>query len=290
MASQFQGLEKGAALPAGAHREGLCDERREAREASMKIQIFSDLHLDAAYCPVPALATGVDTVVVAGDVREGAERGFAWLRQIIPMQIPIISVLGNHEFYRRAWSGELARARAVAPLYGVRLLENNTISLGGVRFIGASLWTDYLLFGEHSLPLAMPAAAQGLNDHKRIMWSKQPWRRFRPQEALLLHRKSRAFIETALAEQFTGATVVVTHHAPSPGSLHPRYQNDLLSAAYVSDLTSVIEAGKPDLWVHGHVHASFDYRLGETCILCNPNGYGRENLDFDPVLIVTVGS
>lgn len=135
----------------------------------------------------------------------------------------------------------------------------------------------------------MQAAAAGLNDHRRIKWSKQPWSRFRPQEAWRLHQQSRAYIEKTLAVPFDGATVVVTHHAPHPGSLHPRFGNELLSAAYVSDLTQVIEAGKPDLWVHGHVHSSFDYRIYGTRIICNPHGYGHENPDFNAALAVEVG-
>jgi Icc-related predicted phosphoesterase len=254
----------------------------------MKVQIFSDLHADVAQPQPITVAPDVDTVVVAGDVCEAAERGFAWLRQIVPMQVPIIAVLGNHEFYRRCWGDELTQARAVAPLYGVHLLENDTVVLGKVRFIGASLWTDYALFGEHNLPRAMLAATNGLNDHKRIKWSKEPWRRFRPQEALLLHKRSRAFIEKALAEPFDGATVVITHHAPHPGSIHFRFKSDLMTAAYVSNLTALIEAGRPHLWVHGHVHESFDYRVGATRIVCNPHGYGAENQRFDPALVVEI--
>jgi len=256
----------------------------------MKVQIFSDLHADVAKPRPITVAPNIDAVVVTGDTCEGAERGFIRLRRIVPMQIPIIAVLGNHEFYRRCWSEELAQARAAAPLYGVHLLENDLVTLGGVRFIGASLWTDYALFGMHNLPQAMLAAGLGLNDHKRIKWSKEPWRRFRPQEALLLHNRSRVFIETTLASPFDGATVVVTHHAPHPGSIHSRYKSDLLTAAYVSDLTAVIEVGRPDLWVHGHVHESFDYRAGATRVVCNPHGYGTENRHFDPALVVEIGS
>lgn len=256
----------------------------------MRLQIFSDLHADVAAPRSITVWSDVDTVVVAGDVCEGAERGFAWLRQIVPMQVPIIAVLGNHEFYRRCWSEELAHARSVAPLYGVHLLEDDTVTLGKVRFIGASLWTDYALFGMHNLPRAMLVAATGLNDHKRIKWSKEPWRRFRPQEALLLHKRSRAFIEPTLTTPFDGATVVVTHHAPHPGSIHSRYKSALLSAAYVSDLTPIIEACRPDLWVHGHVHESFDYYAGDTRIVCNPHGYGVENPRFDPALVVEIPS
>jgi Icc-related predicted phosphoesterase len=255
----------------------------------MRLQIFSDLHADVRLPQPITVVSDIDVVIVAGDTCEGAEQGFAFLRRFVPMHIPIIAVMGNHEFYRRCLSEELAQAREVAPFYGVHLLENDIVILNGVRFIGCSLWTDYRLFGEHNLPAAMRAAATGLNDHKRIKWSKEPWQRFRPQEALLLHKRSRAFVETALVEPLEGATVVVTHHAPHPGSLHARYQNDLLSAAFVSDLTPVIETGRAALWIHGHVHTSFDYNVGDTRILCNPHGYGNENPNFNPALVVEVG-
>ncbi len=256
----------------------------------MRLQIFSDLHVDVAPPRPIAVAPDVDAVVVAGDVCQGAEQGFAWLRRIVPMQIPIVMVLGNHEFYRRCWLEEVAHARKQAPLYGVHLLEDSIVILGGVRFIGATLWTDYELFGEHTVAHAMNVANQGLNDHRRIAWSKEPWQRFRPQEALLLHRRSHGFITAALAGPFDGgATVVVTHHAPHPRSTHSRYGSDLLSAAYVSDLTATIETGTPELWVHGHVHESFDYCVGATRVLCNPHGYGGENPNFDPALVVEIG-
>jgi predicted phosphodiesterase len=256
----------------------------------MKIQIFSDLHVDVRQPKAIEVSLDVDAVVVAGDVCEGAERAFAYLRQIVPMQIPIIMTLGNHEFYGRCWREEVAQARNVAPLYGVHLLENDEVILGGgrLRLLGCTLWTDYRLYGEGYVPLAMHAAADGLNDHKRITWTKQPWQRFRPQEALGLHKRSRGFIETALAKPFAGATVVVTHHAPHPRSVHQKFKDDLLSTAFVSDLTAVIEAGQPQLWVHGHVHDAFDYQVGATRVLCNPNGYGNENIAFDPALVVEV--
>jgi Icc-related predicted phosphoesterase len=256
----------------------------------MRLQIFSDLHGDVApVCPI-VIAPGVDAVIVTGDTCEGADEAFARLRQIVPMQVPIVMTMGNHEYYRRHLAGELASARQLAPVFGIHLLENDAIVLGGVRFVGATLWTDYGLFGPANVPLAMRAANVGLRDHKRIAWSKQPWQRFRPAEALRLHSQSRRFIADALKTPHASPTVVITHHAPHPGSLHPRYSNDILSGAYVSDLSSLIETGAPDLWVHGHVHSSFDYKLGRTRIVCNPHGYGRENPAFDPAMVVEVGA
>ena len=139
----------------------------------MKIQLLSDLHADVAPVKPITVAPDIDVVIVAGDTCQGAECGFAFLRRIVPMQIPVVAVLGNHEYYGRCLPDELAHARAVAPLYGVHLLENDAVVIDGVRFVGATLWTDYALFGEARLPLAMSAARAGLNDHHRITWAKE---------------------------------------------------------------------------------------------------------------------
>jgi Icc-related predicted phosphoesterase len=256
----------------------------------MRLQVFSDFHVDAAAVKAIGVAANIDLVIVAGDTCEGAENAFAYLRHVVPIQIPIVMVMGNHEYYRRCVPDELAFARMTAPLYAVHLLENDATVLDGIRFIGCTLWTDYRLYGPANVPLAMRSASQGLNDHKRIAWSKQPWARFRPAEALLLHSRSRTFLETTLKTKHAGPTVVITHHAPHPCSLHPQHANDLLSAAYVSDLEDLIVTTAPDLWVHGHVHTSFNYTVGGTHVLCNPHGYGSENPAFDPALIVEVGT
>ena len=61
---------------------------------------------------------------------------------------------------------------------------------------------------------------------------------------------------------------------------------------YVSDLTKdimMLEDKAPQYWIHGHVHNSFDYMIGETNVLTNPRGYvgiysadRPENAEFDP--------
>jgi predicted phosphodiesterase len=90
-------------------------------EANVRLQVFSDLHVDVRQPKAIQVVPDVDAVVVAGDICEGAERGFAYLRQIVPMQTPIIMTLGNHELYGRCWREEIAHARSVAPVYAVHL-------------------------------------------------------------------------------------------------------------------------------------------------------------------------
>ena len=273
----------------------------------MKIQIFSDLHAGVAPLKWITIGRKVDVVVVAGDIAEGAENSFAVLREIVPKRIPVIFVMGNHEYYRRFLVEELAFARAIAPRLNVFLLENNTVVIdgfGGVRFAGASLWTDYRLFGDSNAPAAMHAARFGMNDHRLIGWKREPWARFRPQEAALLHAASRSFFAETFASAFDGITVAVSHHAPDIGSVPARYTNDILSAAFAStaltELNSALHqsgeappapAGKrPDFWIHGHIHDSADYRVDTTRVIANPHGYGRENAKFDPTFIIEVPS
>jgi hypothetical protein len=93
-----------------------------------------------------------------------------------------------------------------------------------------------------------------------------------------------------LATPFAGSTVVVTHHAVALQSADPKYHRDHLTAAFASDLSDLIAAAQPALWVHGHVHNSADYQIGKTRILSNPHGYCTENPPFNPALVVEVGS
>jgi Icc-related predicted phosphoesterase len=154
----------------------------------------------------------------------------------------------------------------------------------------------------------MRAARNAVNDHRLIGWRKEPWERFRPEEALMLHATSRAFLADTLATPFDGsATVVLTHHAPHVNSVPNRFADDILSAAFASAvLGDLVEAGPDrdqcttipvransgtiDLWIHGHIHDSSDYRVGDTRVIANPHGYGAENPNFDPALVVEIGT
>jgi predicted phosphodiesterase len=272
----------------------------------VKIQIFSDLHAGAAPIKRITVARDVALVVVAGDVAEGAQRALATLRAIVPVAVPVVFVMGNHEYYHRFFGEELALARALAralaPTFNVHLLENDCIVGGGgaVRIAGASFWTDYRMFGDSNAPAAMHAARVGMNDHRLIGWKRKPWERFRPKEAALLHAASRTFFVETFAAPFEGlATIAVSHHAPHVRSVHARFENDILSAAFAStfldELNSRQQVGAvtikpPDIWIHGHVHDSVDYRVGPTRVIANPHGYGRENANFDPAFIVEVGT
>ena len=257
----------------------------------MKVQPFSDLHFDVHPIKKIKIMDGVDVVVVAGDTCEGALKAFEQLRRIVPIEIPIVMVLGNHEYYRRFIPNELALAHTQAPAFNIHILENETVTIGGdkgIQFIGATLWTNYEAFGDTRKSSVMDACATGMNDHRLIGWQKQPWRRFRPREAAIMHYQSATYIEQALTSSSADRCVVVTHHAVHWNSIDPKFANDPLTAAFVTDMTKLIEKYQPAVWIHGHVHNSSDYRVGNTRIICNPHGYGAENPAFDGALVLEV--
>jgi hypothetical protein len=131
----------------------------------MRIQIFSDLHADIAAVKPIIIDPAVDAVLVAGDICQGAENAFETLRGIVPMQIPIVMTLGNHEFYRRCLPEELAVARAKAPAYGIYLLENDTVVLDGVRFIGCTPSDDDILISVDDVACAV-LLGRALDQHR----------------------------------------------------------------------------------------------------------------------------
>jgi 3',5'-cyclic AMP phosphodiesterase CpdA len=252
----------------------------------MRLQVFSDLHIDVREVACPPLAPGVDLVVVAGDVCEGIDRGMAWLRAALGPRVEIVLVAGNHEYFARVLADERVAGIAASQRHGVHFLDNRVLTLGNVRVIGTTLWADYALYGDERRAEMMDIARRRMMDHRRIL--TEPGSFLTPEQSLALHAEARAFLDDALAAPHDGPTVVVTHHGPHRLSLAEKFRDDLLSAAFISDLAPLIDGHQPALWLHGHTHVGLDYRTGQTRVICNPHGYGNENPAFDPALVVEI--
>ena len=274
----------------------------------MKLYVLSDLHVEfAPFVPDLAAAEAADVVVLAGDVSNGV-KGIAWARQAFADK-PVVYVVGNHEFYRCDWVRLLDELRAQAQVHSVHFLENDAVTIDGVRFLGATLWTDFLLFGEDQKPAAMREAARVMNDFQLIKARAlpaqvnmvgphgSPWK-LSPAHTLRRHRESLAWLKAQLPLGEADKTVVVSHHFPSVRSLAPQWADDLVSAIYGSNLPDEVVSGTA-LWIHGHAHSSFDYRIGQASragrVVCNPRGYPVlwfkdefENARFDPALLVEI--
>ncbi|HYA76650.1 MAG TPA: metallophosphoesterase [Burkholderiaceae bacterium] len=253
----------------------------------MRIRVLSDLHLEfASLEPTPV---DCDAVVLAGDIHTGAQ-GFTWAHNAFGDR-PIVYVPGNHEYYGYDWELIPAQLEVAARTHAVRLLDRGECVIDDVRFVGCTLWTDFGLFGEARRAQAMAAAEASLFDYRHI---RAGTRALRAEDTRLRHQTERAWLEERLREAPQGrwrTTVVVTHMAPSWRSTAERFRDSITSAGFCSHLDELVE--RAPLWIHGHTHDSFDYRLGESRVVCNPRGYphrsrSSENPQFDEQLIVTV--
>lgn len=262
----------------------------------MRLLVISDLHLEFGPFKFSSALPDFDVAVFAGDIGKPVTAAIEWIqseRQKTLKDRPVIYIPGNHEFYGSEMKSALANGRAAAELAGIELLARQSVVIDGVRFIGCILWTDYRLHGRPKM--SMIVAGQELNDHRLIRYREHDghYSRFMPWHAAAEHRLDLAFIRSELAAVHDGPTVVVTHHAPHPGSVQPRHQGSSLSPAFASDLGTLIEEFQPEIWIHGHNHGSHDYRIGRTRIFANQAGYpnlhgDRENPGFDPHCVIEV--
>jgi predicted MPP superfamily phosphohydrolase len=195
----------------------------------MRVQILSDLHLE--FAPFQSNNVDADVIVLAGDVHTG-KNGIKWILKAFPDR-PVIYVLGNHEFYGQKIPKLISEIKEIAQGANVHVLENDSVEIGNVTFLGATLWTDFRLNGD---PVIAEVAAQiGVTDFRRIRVTPS-YRRFRPADARRINAQSLDWMAQQVEKAGGRKIVVVTHHAPSPQSIPSRFQNDPLNPAFASNL------------------------------------------------------
>lgn len=240
----------------------------------MKVQYFSDIHLE--HGEFKMATTDADVIVVAGDMGVGLS-GLNWLLKNVQDR-PVVYVAGNHEFYGKRVMSELyAELKEKSKGTNVHFLQNESVEIAGVTFVGATLWTDFNLTG--NVHLRQYTAKQLMNDYHQIMVaSKVP---LYANYLLKEHEESVGAISSLLNKN--GRNVVVTHHSPTGTTLHPRYVGDIRNDYYASRLEPFILA-RPYIshWVHGHTHHEMTIDIGHCKVYCNPRGYvGIEEVDFE---------
>ena len=290
----------------------------------MRLQLLSDLHLERHPDFVPQAAAGADVLVLAGDIGSyqagsllqdddfGLAR-FSPLRSGSPWR-HVLYLPGNHEYDGLDFDTAHARLRDICGRLGLTWLERETVALDGVRFVGTTLWSDF-----DALAMAPQASVSGTtdeaNDSRLTRQLRQREKAFRaadfylrkysalrdgqPMLAASLREHAlvcQQWLRDALAAPFDGATVVVTHFAPSLRSADPRYGITPGTAGFCNALDELLPFAQ--LWLHGHLHSPSDYvaqgveasRPWRCRVVANPLGYAAkgEQAGFDPWLGIDV--
>ena len=265
----------------------------------MRLLVLSDLHVEHVPFDSRDCGDGFDAVVLAGDVGQ-ATLAVQWARRAFPHH-PVVQIAGNHEYYDTRRERALDAMREAAHRLEVAFLERDEVEIGGVAFLGCTLWTDYRLHERPGRPVTM-AAAEVMNAARRLMPDYRVievadpdapggMRPFSPEDSVADHEGSRAWLAARLAVPASGARVVVTHHLPSWRSVAPDYVAAPSNPAFASDVDPLFAGA--DVWIHGHTHSSHDYLADGCRVVCNPRGYpirggGFENPRFEASRIVDI--
>jgi Icc-related predicted phosphoesterase len=253
----------------------------------VRLNVLSDLHLSLGALEHPE--TDADLVVLAGDAGRPAV-AMEWARGF---RRPVLFVAGNHEFYGGTIAGTVAELKRLAQGSQVTVLDDEAVVMGGVRFLGSTLWTDFRLFGHgERRDEAVQMAVQLMHDFRKIHRDEARQVVFTPADAAALFDRHAAWLERCLQQPHDGPTVVVTHHAPSTRSVEARFEGSPLNACFASNAEHLLDGARAALWIHGHMHHSIDYDLNGTRVVCNPRGYVvkgvAENPRFDAGFTVDV--
>lgn len=233
-----------------------------------------------------------DVVILAGDIGKGVH-GIKWAKRSFP-DVPIIYIAGNHEYYGGDID-DVKKMQGMSKLLGIHFLNNNSVVINGVRFLGCTLWSNI----EQWSMAKVKKAVSMMNDYQYIeakyWWQNNDNRtqaakylnvsgqsllgkdKFHPVISYLLHNESVSWLSEQLRKPFIGKTVVVTHHAPSFKSTvrETSEKRIALQASYASNMETFISQFSQviDLWVHGHIHQAVNYQVHGVPVRSNPRGY-----------------
>ena len=230
----------------------------------MKIDVISDIHLtcykDFGTKWIADWVPQAEVLILAGDVGEFHwwQQGFERIKALSEKYEHVLYIAGNHDYYGTTLQGGDARFREIEDqLPSFHFLEQEIFELDGVKFACCSLW-----FKQDAKSFLYE---RWMNDFCQI-------KEFKPA-VYDRNEDSRNFLKNVPPD----TDVVITHHMPTRFSVHEKYAGDPCSRFFLCEMDDVIFDLQPKVWIHGHTHIPFDYRLGDTRVLCNPLGYPREN-------------
>lgn len=260
-----------------------------------KVQLASDLHLEFGSLPL-LNNVGGDVLILAGDImmakhKNNLERSshyHKFFEHVAKQFDYIIYVPGNHEHYSNLYNDTEQDLKEFLRIYPhIYVLNNNSVVINDVLYIGSTLWTDF----HGGDPMTKMMVENGMNDYHCIKYkdSKGNYRKFRANDAHAIHCESRNYIMDT-ANGFPNSVVVITHHCPFYDSIHESYRSDYhMNGAFSSNLEFMIEhLPNVKLWLHGHTHHPFDYEKDHIRVVANPHGYPGEGVPFNPNLLLEI--
>lgn len=226
--------------------------------------------------------SGSNVIWKLGESQKKAYEYHKFLAHVSEQFPHVVQIAGNHELYHGRYPDAYDWLRTeIANYPNIHFLEKDSVEIGDITFVGATLWTDM----NKGDPTTLHLIAGMMNDFRIIRNSQKNYRRFSPEDAVSDHRDALKYILKTVDADPAKKYVVVGHHAPSHMSIHEQYKKDtIMNGGYHSDLSEhILDRPQIKLFCHGHMHQPFDYMIGATRVVCNPRGYAgyeQQAIDF----------
>ena len=241
----------------------------------MKIHLLSDLHTEFwkqdKRAKLMSLLQPADVLVLAGDIAVGRSNVLEIIKWIDHTGVykHILYVPGNHEYYSGTKLDQFNDPSFVSKLpANAQLLNPGVAIIDGVRFIGATLFTDF----KGGDPLVQHAAKWAIQDFKRASGASV-------ESYTQLYQRDWAFLKASYEWRNPNDKVVfITHFVPDIQLCHPRWggETSLLNYYFANRLAGWIAELEPCYWLFGHTHDEVDYMIGDCRLIANPYGYPGE--------------
>ena len=242
---------------------------------------MSDLHMESYYFEYQY--QGEDIVLLLGDIH--TQNRHSEILEQIPSNIPIILIMGNHEPFGNDFADTHKNLKELKKFYpNLHYLNNESFDIGDVSFYGGTMWTDFNLFGYNSMPYVVQDATRYIADFRYISRENRLWNIDDVLEQYNLFNKNFDY----WVKNANGKTkVCLSHFLPSIKCVDSKFTGSILNGYFASNQENRINL--VDYWFSGHTHASYNFMINETNLVCNPKGYGSENLlGFNPKLVIEI--
>lgn len=251
----------------------------------MKLYVGSDFHIDfwdihnltnPLFDTLGINVDDYDAFMLCGDIAQwdSIELYDKFICDFTNTGKPVFLIAGNHEFYHSQYPNtrdEMKdRYKDISNLY---ILQDEFVDIETykVRVFGATLWTDF----NNGNNVIINRAKSAMNDFKL-------GKGLTAKLSLAEHYNSLELLKDAyLSKPDDYKFIVMTHHAPSLGAsvfYHDMSftRPDYTDYYYASRLGGWLSKNNiyPDLWAHGHIHISKEYRICDEKVRVVVNSYG----------------
>lgn len=246
-----------------------------------------------------------DILIFAGDNSHYPKQNKLMLEMIsaTKMYKKIFITFGNHDMYlvsnamlskyNTSWDKILEFKEICSQIEDVEFLDGNVIDVDGITIGGAGLFYDFSYgiknFGMSHFHM-MQLWKDRMNDASLLRGLDYPPEINDNRYTVYGHYgKNKAgftfdpikFFESEkekLIKIIDKCDIFVSHIGPVvPKTLDPKYMVPITGFYYFDGEHYLWNEKAPKLWLWGHTHKNFDFKINNTWLMCNPLGYKSEN-------------